>query len=567
MDPDERSILAARLSAAEAKVRETAEALLTERRQARAAERRAEKAERIAQRTREERDMARTQFEAIRSTRWWRLREALRAGRRDPRRLALGVARSSKRWPTKTAPVPAPLRQVSATRRPVLATILDPFSASAFAGDADLLQVRPFDWEPVVTERRPDLLLVESAWGANAGTWGSRLDSHEGPLADLLAWCRSRAIPTVFWNKEDPVHHERFAPIALAFDQIFTTDEGCVERYERGGSAGRVGVLTFAAQPRMHNPITIGPRAPLPCFAGTYYRGRDPEQLRRFEELLDAARPHGLEIFERTFGQDGEQFGFPERFAPHIVGSLPYDEMVRAYKRYRVFLNGSSSPTSRTMIPRRIPELLACGTAIVSTPHRGIEHLFGGSVTIVEDEASADAALKTLLHDDPAFRGVTRAGLRRVFAAHTVAHQLEAIMSSVGLDFDAASDRRVTGLSTLGPKDAERTLAGQTRPIDAIITGEDLRLLAARAETPWVASLDHGSWDATLLEDLTNAASYTRADIIGRGSIDSEERFDRQVVPALARREVVVAHGWPTADSLDGLFAQGSRIYRGPAPD
>src|SRR5262249_20702655 len=146
-------------------------------------------------------------------------------------------------------------------------------------------------------------------------------------LRELIEWCRERGIPTAFWNKEDPVHFDRFKEAASLFDHVFTTDADRVPDYEalEGGMAKTVQPLQFAAQPRLHNPLAwVGARRREPVFAGTYYRDRHPDRRRSLEAILDAARPHGLLIYDRTFGSDDQAYGFPERFLPHVKGRLSY---------------------------------------------------------------------------------------------------------------------------------------------------------------------------------------------------------------------------------------------------
>src|SRR5699024_11732130 len=58
---------------------------------------------------------------------------------------------------------------------------------------------------------------------------GTAVPSSE--VTDLLAECRKRGIPTVFWNKEDPPHFDDFLPLAKLFDVVFTSDVRLVNEY------------------------------------------------------------------------------------------------------------------------------------------------------------------------------------------------------------------------------------------------------------------------------------------------------------------------------------------------
>src|SRR5699024_11808068 len=84
----------------------------------------------------------------------------------------------------------------------------------------------------------------------------------------------------------------------------------------------------------------------------------------------DAVSPrmrHGLEIFSRFLGND-ERYQFPGTLAQRVVGSLPYRNLLTAYKHYKVFLNVNSVTDSPSMCARRIFEISAAGTPVVTTP-------------------------------------------------------------------------------------------------------------------------------------------------------------------------------------------------------
>jgi ubiquinone/menaquinone biosynthesis C-methylase UbiE/spore maturation protein CgeB len=491
-----------------------------------------------------------------------------------------------------------------------VAAVLDTFSESSFGPECDLVTFRPDNAEAVLTRQLPHLLLVESAWQGNGGAWQYQVGTYNYAesvgvphLSALVAWCREREIPTVFWNKEDPVHFDKFKQAAQLFDIVLTTDADCVERY-RGLPklrATEVAALPFAAQPRLHNPISLNDaREAIPVFGGTYYRNRHPERRAQLEMLLDAARPSGLVIFDRTFGQQSDGLGFPERFTPHIRGGLPYDEMVAAYKRYRVFLNTNSVTQSPTMFSRRVFELLACGTPVVSTPSVGMQQLFGDIVAAVDDETAARSEIERLLTDDTLWHQRSAAGIRRVHGQHTYAHRLASVAELAGYRIPPFGDERVAVLmlADASPGRALDSIVSQTdRPHEVIVGGATSALasshvtvieqpadrsrverfaeLAAATEAPWVLIADGThSYRLDHLADLAVARRWTHADIIGvdlpGGSHDHHHghthRYVDRVEPhgALVRRELVAEHGWDdrSAEQTQAeLSALGATLY------
>lgn len=382
-------------------------------------------------------------------------------------------------------------------------SIMDEFSRSCFSPHANLIEPRPDNWEQLTEQYRPDFAFVESSWKGNGGSWQYRVATYDNPpgreLAALLAGCREREIPTVFWNKEDPVHFDNFIGAAKDFDFIFTTAQEAVEKYEQTTSA-KVRVLPFAAEPSLHNPIGSSDRKQAVCFAGSFYANRFKERQDDQLMLLDAAAEYGLDIYDRNFGAAGinaKDFSFPERFSPFVRGRLSYEEMNHAYRNYRVFLNVNSIVDSPTMFSRRVYELLACGTPVVSTWSEGIENTFGKDlVWQVRSREEAENAIRTLLNDAGEWRRRSLAGIRFVLGAHTYSHRFGDVLDTLGMTSSApVSQHRILVVGEV---------ATQTE-VDSLIANFDRKSiadaslkLAIIARTSGLSKPDH---QAILVED------------------------------------------------------------------
>lgn len=510
----------------------------------------------------------------------WRLRRPFRRAPREGAPAGAPAAEDADAAPPVPAaphPTPAPGRPPAvverepasrpAAERLRVASILDEMSEACLAPECDLAPLPLDGWQERLDERRPDLLLVESAWNGNGGEWQYRIAQYPRPdlaglpaLRALLDGCRERGIPTAFWNKEDPVHFERFAEAAALFDHVFTTDARCVERYRALPGQRTVAALPFAAQPRIHNPVAaVAERSPSPCFAGAWYRDRHPDRRRSLEALLDAARPHGLVIYDRRFGAEDAAFGFPERFAPHILGRLPYERILDVYKSHRVFLNANSVADSPTMCSRRVFELAACDTAIVSTPGAALAALLGeGVVAEAGDEEAAAAALERLLGDEDERARRARAARRAVFAAHTYAERLATIAETAGLDGSPLRRRPFAAPVAVGADGAAPNGDGNGHP--------------------WRLELQPGiALSAAALADLAAATTFADADVIGvapgNGAPASEHRRVDDLDPRalLLGRELIESRGRPTG-SAEQIRAQlrkwsdeGVRLYAADA--
>lgn len=305
-----------------------------------------------------------------------------------------------------------------------VAAIMDEFTYSSYKVECNLIQLTPQSWAQELEGFQPELLFIESAWRGKDELWGSKVGHASQELRGIVEWCRQRSIPTVFWNKEDPVHFETFLSTAKLFDHVFTTDLDCIHRYKGALGHDRVYLLPFAAQPAVNNPIETYDRKDAFCFAGAYYvkypdRTRD---LNDFLSHLPEFRP--VEIFDRNHGKHDPNYAFPEDYKPYIVGTLPYDQIDKAYKGYRYAINLNSVKQSQTMFARRVFELMASNTLTVSNFSRGTRVLFEDLVVTTDSGKEAVRRLSGLASDETRARKVRLAALRKVMGEHTYQDRL-----------------------------------------------------------------------------------------------------------------------------------------------
>lgn len=319
--------------------------------------------------------------------------------------------------------------------KPYVMGVMDEFTSGCFGEELNLIQPRPDNWFALAEKYRPELIFIESAWKGNNGSWQYRVGDYANKpgqeVAQLCQYAKQKGIPTVFWNKEDPVHHEKFMCSAKLVDYIFTTDADMKASYQAKTGNSNIHALPFAAEPALHKPAPLDGRKPLTCFAGSWYGNRHAERGEAMRWLLQAAKKHGLEIYDRNHGTGA--FPFPDEYQTGIKGSLPYKDLCAEYSRYRVFLNVNSVTDSPTMFSRRVFELMACGTPVVSTYAKGIEHLFeSDAVWMVKSEQEAEEAIRTLMTNDSEWRRRSLAGIREVFSKHTYAERLNEIFARIG---------------------------------------------------------------------------------------------------------------------------------------
>lgn len=365
------------------------------------------------------------------------------------------------------------------------AVVLDDFSLLAFSHEWHQIVLEPITWRNQVEAMTPDLLFVESAWAGNNGKWKYQLTGSQAPseeLRDLVDYFRGKGIPTVFWNKEDPPHYADFLETARLFDYVFTSDINRVPSYKIDLEHDRIGVLQFAAQPELHNPVR--PRAGWHdrdiAFAGMYFAHKYPERRAQMDLLLDAAREAGdhmrlgLEIFSRHASAD-PNYRFPEPFSQHVVGSLSYSRMLTAYKAYKIFLNVNSVVDSPSMCARRIFEITASGTSVLSTPSLAITQMWENDEQFVAADKQHAAALINALDRNPELsaRQLHRAQ-RKIWREHTYGHRVATVASAVlpgrleEIDFILATPPVSLLVSSIRPHQVEHVFrtAGGFRGVD-----------------------------------------------------------------------------------------------------
>ncbi|ATG53770.1 glycosyl transferase family 1 [Brachybacterium ginsengisoli] len=318
--------------------------------------------------------------------------------------------------------------------------IADEFTTKSISSSIRTVPIDRSRWLAQLEQDPMDLLLVESAWEGNGGQWHRGVgdygpDDHQD-IVSLLAYCRQNGIPTAFWNKEDPIHFQRFRSTAALVDHVFTTDGGIIGKYLEtpGSSARTVSSMPFYAQPAIHNPLpSRRPYQHTIAYAGTYYGKRYEERSRELYRMLDAAASYGLTIYDRQAAFPDSPYRFPPEFQRYSEGALPYDEVIDSYKSHLAHLNGNSVMDSPTMFSRRVVEIAACGGIALSGPGRGVEETFGGMIPASKDSAYWRALLHSWSTDPEARVREAWRQMRAVHRSHTVLSAMTLLLRTAGI--------------------------------------------------------------------------------------------------------------------------------------
>ena len=325
--------------------------------------------------------------------------------------------------------------------------ILDTFTYNLFQAEAKFHQLSIDNWFNEVDEIKPDILFVESAWRGKNDQWEGKINYLSQEMIDVLALCRKRKIITIFWNKEDPVHFEIFKDTAKYFDYIFTTEESCIKRYEKEAGHNKIYLLPFSFQPKLHNPIEKYSRKNAISFAGAYYWRFKKRNAVLEDFIKNLMLKYHIDIYDRNYNNPTSVHQFPREYKPFIRGTLEYNEIDKAYKGYEYSINLNSITDSSTMFARRVFELMASNTLVISNYSHGLKLLFGDLVISTDDGKELIKIMTKYDKKQNIKKKIKLLALRRVLMSHTAENRWNYIINKISAETPRKMLPHVTILS------------------------------------------------------------------------------------------------------------------------
>jgi hypothetical protein len=324
-----------------------------------------------------------------------------------------------------------------------IALVADELTVSCLGYDTRFFQLTPFNRHYALRLNKPSFLLVESAWNGWRGRWKYGVASYPNhpkrnnrKLQDLVRRARDLGIPTVFWNKEDGVHFDRFIDSASLFDVVLTVDENCLPRYrERLGPSVKLGVMPFAVQPAFHYPVA----EPLPLrranFVGSYSHHIHDRRREWQDTMFRACEPLGLTVYDRNSDRKAAHYRYPPLPWMDVRSSVPYAQTADIYRQHAVSLNVNTVDASPSMFSRRLVEIVACGGLAVTNPSPSVDRYFKDYVQVVHNEEECREVLARIARDGLSKQDLERAlaGAEYVRQNHTWAHRLQQIAEVAGI--------------------------------------------------------------------------------------------------------------------------------------
>lgn len=320
-----------------------------------------------------------------------------------------------------------------------IALISDLLTYSSLKHESYVKSITPYNYKLILKYWKPDFLLVESAWQGYKNRWKYKIASYDDyskrnnkKLQKVVKYAKELGIPTVFWNKEDGIHFNRFLSSAKLFDHIFTVDENCIQKYiDVVENDVTVNTLMFSVQPKLHSFTGFNFKYNSANFVGSYSH-HVHDRRRKLQDMMFLAASkidYNITVFDRNSKRRSKNYRYPKLDILNIKPAVSYEKTAQVYKSYKLSLNVNTIEDSKTMFSRRLIEILACGGIAVTTPSDAVNKMFMQYAHVM----STEEEMKELFYRVSKFglsnndKEMAREGASYVSKEHTWAHRISDI--------------------------------------------------------------------------------------------------------------------------------------------
>lgn len=264
-----------------------------------------------------------------------------------------------------------------------IALVADDLTRTALSHECQITDITPRNFRRVLSQWKPDFLLVEATWRGYKDSWRYRIASYpdhpkrnNDALRKLVDFARELSIPAIFWNREDGVHFDRFIASARLFDRVLTVDENMIPSYRAAlGSDAKLGTLMFAASNQLHF-ATFEEPLQRSVFVGSYSTNIH-DRRRAWQDLaFEAARPLGLTVYDRNSKRRAAHYRYPGYPWIEVRPAVRHDLTPSIYRSHLVNLNVNTITDSATAFSRRLVEVLSCGGFVLSNETKAVSTHF-----------------------------------------------------------------------------------------------------------------------------------------------------------------------------------------------
>jgi hypothetical protein len=282
-----------------------------------------------------------------------------------------------------------------------IALISDSFTYNSFKDILDVDYISKKDIK-LIDVSRYDLLFCDSTWDGIDSTWRYCFSNkdHLSEIKALVDKFKKKNIKTIYFNKEDPIHFDKFVHSAILFDIIITTSEDCVKKYRTLNNESIIFSNSFYINPKIHNPIIYQDKKNEYVFAGGFYKKFNQRYFDTFN-ILNTFINKGVKVFNRHYFLNNKTFQLDKLIKCNHKGNYEIPKMFKhielptipaglvtteIYKTYKYQLNLNTVINDKTMSSRRAIELAGCGANIISNKSTFLKSNFNNCMSFIGEE-------------------------------------------------------------------------------------------------------------------------------------------------------------------------------------
>lgn len=403
--------------------------------------------------------------------------------------------------------------------------ITDNLAYDYFKDSANFFYLNHSNYKQVFEQQKLDFIIFVTCWrGILNNDWAGIATNPDikDKLYEILAYCKNKNTPIVFWSKEDPIHYDKFIDIAKRSDFIFTTDENCINKYKQDTNNHNVSILRYGINPTIHNPIGIRIKNDLGLptlnevlFAGSWYEEfekRCVEQRLIFDGVLASNKT--LRIIDRNYFNHTTNKIYPPQYLPHTLPPVEYKKLQQIHKLFDWSINVNIVSDSPTMCAARIYELQALGVSIISNPSLAVSESFP-QIYIPKSSQDVTAILSTTspleIYRNQAI------GIRNAYNGNTVFDRIAEILTHLGKhSVNKAEDRKVLVVANHMTPKIKRMFTQQNYKDKTLILEKDI--MKHNTGRYYAHFSEKYNYKANYLQDMINAFKYTDVSYIANPS-------------------------------------------------
>lgn len=392
--------------------------------------------------------------------------------------------------------------------------VADRFFMDSIKDAADFLFLTPDQWEEQIQEI--DFLLIVSAWSGLNEEWRGAAkpgSEQQQTIFKIMAACKERKIPSVFYSKEDPPNYDFFLPIAQHSDIIFTSCAEVVEKYQKDCDTQQIYVLPFGINPLIHNPVGMRNQDKKPgvIFSGSWMN-KYPERCKDMRMLMDGIMEAEvpLKIVDRNYNRYAPNYRFPPEYWPSISQPIDHDDLQKLHKLYDWALDINTVKTSLTMFANRGYELQASGSLQISNYSAGVNDKLP-FVFIANEQQEVVEILKHMRPEEIYRRQIE--GVRAMMTGETCFDRLGTLTSAAGVSLDQPT-RRIAVIADGDTPRVRDMFERQTYPEKVLLFAGDVSPKELERYDMAAFFAEEMDYEIFYLEDMANGFKYTACDYI-----------------------------------------------------